>query len=45
MYLIKRKSKLFLIFKEFKTQVELESMKRNKGLRINNRGEHVDGDF
>lgn len=39
MYLIKKKSDVFPIFKQYKTQVKLESGKMIKCLRIDNGGE------
>ena len=45
MYLIKKKSNVFSIFKDFKVRVELESEKRIKCLRIDNRGEFIDDNF
>ena len=45
MYLIKKKSDAFLIFKDFKARVELESRKRIKCLRTDSGGEYIDGDL
>ena len=45
MYLIKKKSDAFLIFKDFKARIELESRKRIKCLRTDSGGEYTDGDF
>ena len=45
MYLIKKKSNVFPIFKDFKTKVDLESGKRIKCLRTNRGGEYIDDDF
>ena len=36
---------MFLIFKDFKARVELESEKMIKCFRTNNGGEYTDGDF
>ena len=44
-YLIKKKSDVFPIFKDFKARVELESGKRIKCLKMNNGGEYTNGDF
>jgi hypothetical protein len=44
-YLIKKKSDVFPVFKEFEAQVELETGKRIKCLRTNNGGEYTDGNF
>ena len=44
-YLIKKKSDVFPVFKEFRAQVELESGKGIKCLRTDNGGEYIDGDF
>lgn len=44
-YPIKKKPYMFIVFKEFKTQVELETSKRIKCLRTNNGGEYVDDNF
>lgn len=43
-YPIKKKPYMFIVFKEFKTQVELETSKRIKCLRINDGREYVDSD-
>ena len=45
MYSIKKKLDAFLVFKEYKAQVELESEKMIKCLRTNNGGEYTDGEF
>ena len=44
-YPIKKKSNLFLIFKQYKARVELEFRKRIKCLRTNNSGEYTKGEF
>ncbi|KAH9671607.1 hypothetical protein KPL70_017434 [Citrus sinensis] len=44
-YPIKKKSDIFLVFKEYKARVELESGKRIKCLRMDNGGEYTDGEF
>ena len=44
-YPIKKKSDVFLMFKEYKAWVEFESGKRIKCLRTNNGGEYIDGEF
>ena len=44
-YPMKKKSYVFLVFKEFKAQVELETGKRIKILRENNGGKCVNGNF
>ncbi|KAH9668902.1 Integrase catalytic domain-containing protein [Citrus sinensis] len=44
-YLIKKKSDIFSVFKEYKARVELESSKRIKCLRTDNGGEYTDGEF
>ncbi|RDX94490.1 hypothetical protein CR513_23121, partial [Mucuna pruriens] len=44
-YPIKTKSSVFSQFKEFKAQVELETGKKIKCLRIDNGGEYINGDF
>ena len=45
MYPIKKKSDVFSVFKEYKAEVELESDKRIKYLRINNGEECIDDEF
>ena len=42
-YPIKKKSDVFLVFKEYKARVELESDKKIKCLRMDNGGEYTDG--
>jgi len=44
-YPIKKKSDVFPVFKVFKAQIELETGKKIKCLRIDNGGEYVDGEF
>ncbi|KAH9707030.1 Integrase catalytic domain-containing protein [Citrus sinensis] len=44
-YPIKKKSDVFLVFKEYKARVELESGKKIKCLRTDNGGEYTDGEF
>ncbi|KAH9762162.1 Integrase catalytic domain-containing protein [Citrus sinensis] len=44
-YPIKKKSDVFLVFKEYKARVELESGKKIKCLRTDNSGEYTDGEF
>ncbi|KAH9669265.1 hypothetical protein KPL70_021724 [Citrus sinensis] len=44
-YPIKKKSYVFLVFKEYKARVELESGKKIKCLRTDNGGEYTDGEF
>ncbi|KAH9685484.1 hypothetical protein KPL70_013981 [Citrus sinensis] len=44
-YLIKKKSYVFPMFKEYKARVELESGKKIKCLRTDNGGEYTDGEF
>ncbi|KAH9673800.1 hypothetical protein KPL70_018239 [Citrus sinensis] len=44
-YLIKKKSDVFPVFKEYKARVELESGKKIKCLRTDNGGEYTDGEF
>lgn len=44
-YPIKKKSYVFIVFKEFKVRVELQSRKRIKCLRTNNGGEYRNGEF
>ncbi|KAH9647728.1 hypothetical protein KPL70_025300 [Citrus sinensis] len=44
-YPIKKKSDVFLVFKEYKARVELESEKMIKSLRTDNGGEYTDGEF
>ena len=44
-YPIKKKSDVFLVFKEYKAHAELESGKRIKCLRTDNGGEYTDGEF
>ena len=44
-YHIKKKSNVFLVFKEYKARVELESSKRIKCLRTYNGGEYTDDEF
>ena len=40
-YLIKKKSDVFLVFKEYKEQVELKSGKKIKCLRTDNGGDYT----
>ena len=42
---MKKKSDVFLVFKEYKARVELESSKKIKCLRTDNGGEYTDGEF
>ena len=42
---IKKKADVFLVFKIFKARVELESEKKIKCLRTNNRGEYTSNEF
>ena len=44
-YLIKKMSKVFLVFKEFKARVKLESRKMIKCLMIENSGEYINDEF
>jgi len=44
-YPIKKKSDVFLVFKEYKARVKLESGKKIKCLRTDNGGEYTDGEF
>ena len=44
-YPIKKKSDVFLVFKEYKARVELESSKKIKCLKTDNGGEYTDGEF
>ena len=44
-YLIKKNSDVFLVFKEYKTRLELESGKKIKYLRIDNGEEYTDSEF
>ena len=44
-YPIKKKSDVFLVFKEYKARVELESDKKIKCLRTDNGGEYTNGEF
>ncbi|KAH9708912.1 retrovirus-related pol polyprotein from transposon TNT 1-94-like protein [Citrus sinensis] len=44
-YPIKKKLDVFLVFKEYKVWVELESGKKIKCLRTDNGGEYTDGEF
>ncbi|KAH9782974.1 hypothetical protein KPL71_009140 [Citrus sinensis] len=44
-YPIKKKSDVFLVFKEYKARLELESSKKIKCLRTDNGGEYTDGEF
>ncbi|KAH9769282.1 hypothetical protein KPL71_011940 [Citrus sinensis] len=44
-YPIKKKSDVFLVFKEYKARLELESGKKIKCLRTDNGGEYTDGEF
>ncbi|KAH9657251.1 hypothetical protein KPL70_022991 [Citrus sinensis] len=44
-YPIKKKSDVFLVFKEYKARVELESGKKIKCLRTDNGGEYTNGEF
>ncbi|KAH9753878.1 Integrase catalytic domain-containing protein [Citrus sinensis] len=44
-YPIKKKLDVFLVFKEYKARVELESSKKIKCLRTDNDGEYTDGEF
>ncbi|KAH9648557.1 hypothetical protein KPL70_025642 [Citrus sinensis] len=44
-YPIRKKSDVFLVFKEYKMRVELESSKKIKCLRTDNGGEYTDGEF
>ncbi|KAH9754149.1 Integrase catalytic domain-containing protein [Citrus sinensis] len=44
-YQIKKKSDVFLVFKEYKARLELESGKKIKCLRTDNGGEYTDGEF
>ncbi|KAH9714593.1 hypothetical protein KPL71_020713 [Citrus sinensis] len=44
-YPIKKKSDVFIVFKEYKARVELESGKKIKCLRTDNGGEYTDGEF
>ena len=44
-YPIKKKSDVFLVFKEYKARVELESSKKIKLLRTDNGREYKDGEF
>ena len=44
-YLIKRKAYVFSIFKAFKARVELESGKKIKCLRTNDKGEYISEEF
>lgn len=45
MYPIKKKSNVFLVFKEFKAQIKLEYEKRIKCLKIDNGGEYINNEF
>lgn len=45
MYPIKKKSNVFLVFKEFKAQIKLESEKMIKCLKIDNGGEYTNNEF
>ena len=44
-YSIKKKSDVFLVFKQYKAGVELESEKKIKCLRKDNSREYTDGEF
>ena len=44
-YLIKKKSDVFLVFKEYKIWIELKSSKRTNCLRTDNDGEYTDREF
>ena len=45
MYPIKRKADVFIVFKIFKAQIELESEKKIKCLRTDNGGEYIGDEF
>jgi 5'-3' exoribonuclease 2 len=45
MYPIRRKTDVLTVFKTFKARVELESEKKIKCLRTNNRGEYTSDEF
>ena len=44
-YPIKKKSDVFLVFKQYKARIELESEKWIKCLRIDNGGAYTEGKF